>query len=94
MARPQNSPKGLFYKAKAQVEQLTVSSTTSFVAVTASGAISGATLAITGTTELPAQVTLDSVNVRTISNSTGVALQINTTGSTWAYFSTTSVQPT
>jgi len=34
------------------------------------------------------------IAIQFISNSTGVALAINTTGTTWKYLSATSIQPT
>lgn len=83
MARAQNAPNGLFVKEKVQSTQLAVSSTAT---------LSGATT-VSGVTTLPTQVTLGTVNVRSVSNSTGVAFQINTTGTTWVYVSTTTVQP-
>ena len=40
-----------------------------------------------------ARLTLNSMDMRLASNSTGVGLQINTTGTTWLWTSTTSVGP-
>lgn len=47
---------------------------------------------------LPPVATLPStdkgISIQFISNSTGVALAVNTTGTTWKYLNVTSIQPT
>lgn len=48
----------------------------------------------TGLTLAATQITGGTVSVRTVSNSTGVGLQLNSTGTTWVWFNTTTAQPT
>ena len=80
MGRPQNSPRGMFAKSRVDIgpRQLTANST-GFVV---------------GTTESAIPTTDDGAAFTIISNSTGVAMAINSTGTTWKYLNVTSVQPT
>ena len=101
MAHPQSSPRGLWAKERIDLgsQQLTKNST----AVLFSGGIriSGAryiTADSTGfvlTTESALPGNVDGGNQFTmISNSTGVCLAINSTGTTWKYLNVTTAQPT
>jgi len=110
MAHPQNSPRGLVDKsaatfAAATITDATITTETVTTATittlkigaagiqtfttdaTRKGLIFGAPLAAKPTTDGGAQFSM-------VSNSTGVALVVNTTGTTWKYLNVTSVQPT
>ena len=99
MARPQNAPKGLFVKDQINVgsSELTGNSTGNLLlsgGVQLSGVSTGLITATSTAVVLPgAQLTMNSMNFRMAANSTGTGLQINTTGTTWLWASTTSVGP-
>lgn len=102
MARPQNSARGLFAKARVDVgsQQVTYSATHAIFSggITISNA-QGITANSTGlvfgnaASALPGAVD-NGVLVGVGSNSTGVFLFVNSTGTTHKYFNLTSVQPT
>lgn len=93
MAHPQNSPRGLF--AKRQVRLGDSSGNTLDLTNDANGLIvSGAQFkSDSAASALPGNVDAGAA-FRLISNSTGVALGVNTTGTTWKYLNVTSAQPT
>lgn len=82
MAHPQNSPRGLTSHKRLDIGD---------VQITANGTVKGLTL--NGTAALPGNVD-GGVTFTLVTNSTGVALGVNTTGTTWKYLNVTSVQPT
>ena len=102
MAKPQNSPRGLFSKGAASITTLTAST------LTTTGAVQGATLNIAGEgalsadgtgvsysnviATLPGAVQSSSGMLCVILNSTDYAIGINTTGTTWKFLDATSVQ--
>ena len=98
MARPQNSAKGFFAKKAINVgaAALTADSTGNLelaAGLTLSGESTLLTANSTAVVSSVAQLTLDSMNMRLAANSTGTGIQINTTGTTWLWVSTTSVGP-
>ncbi len=102
MAHPQSSPFGLFAKQRIDIgsSQLTYNSTglvlsggikisaLQMLTADAVGIIHGnAVAALPGSVDGGNQWTL-------VSNSTGVAFAVNTTGTTWKYLNVTVLQPT
>lgn len=109
MTKAQNSPRGLFKKAYAEVTSLAAGTFTGTATAFGVTTLTAGTLVLgTGANS----ITSPSVGVLTLSstgkapttdkgkaiaclfNSTGVALMLNTTGTTWKYLLTTSEQPT
>lgn len=80
MAHPQNSPRGTFAKSTVYVGQTALTSPVAGV------------LAATGLSTIPSADR--GIAFGLVSNSTGVALVVNSTGTTWKYLNTTSIQPT
>lgn len=98
MANLQNSPRGVFGKAQVNVGavQLTGDSTGNLklnAGIKLSGEATLITVNSTAIVGSVAQLTLNSMNMRLAANDTGVGIQINTTGTTWLWVSTTSVGP-
>ena len=107
MARPQNSPRGLFQKERIDVgsQQLTYNSTALLISggLTAVGAVTLGSTLLSGdatgaiildtTAALPGNVSADGAGILLVSNSSGTALVINTTGTTWVYANTTTANP-
>jgi hypothetical protein len=101
MAHSQSSPFGLWAKNRIDIgaNQLTGNSTA--LLLNAGIQISGARyitadstgFILTSEAALPGSVD-GGVQFTMISNSTGVAMAVNTTGTTWKYLNTTSAQPT
>ena len=89
MARPQNSPKGLFAKNRVDVGNLEF---------TYNGTVDG--LTFTNTDDTHATAVPGNVRIATNptlvpgNNSTGRFLALNTTGTSWLFLAGTSVQPT
>lgn len=84
----QNSPKGLFAKDQVTaVQTLGLGNQTFTEDTTSGGVVFGSPASALPTHDGGAAFTV-------ISNSTGVALAVNATGTTWLYLNTTSVQPT
>lgn len=101
MARAQNSPRGLFAKNRIDIGASNLTANSTGVLFSAGVRISGARyitadstgFVVTAESSLPGNV--DGGNQFTlISNSTGVALAVNTSGTTWKYLNVTSIQPT
>ena len=100
MAKATNSPRGIFQKEAAEISALTGAT------VTATGAVQGATINVSGkgslsanssgilwsnvTTKLPGNVTVGGGCIIMLLNGTGHGLAINTTGTTWRYINTSS----
>ena len=107
MARPQNSPRGLFQKERIDIgsQSLTYNSTglilssalTTGGALTLGGALVGSdatgAVILDTTAALPGNVTAGGAGIMLVANSTGTALVINTTGTTWVYANTTTANP-
>lgn len=129
MARPQNSPRGLFQKERIDVgsQQLTYNSTALILnagiqiagagglitanstglttagtvetggALTLGGTLIGSdasgAIVLETTAVLPGDVSADGAGIMLVANSTGSALAINTTGTTWVYANTTTANP-
>ncbi len=97
----QNSPRGLFAKERIDVgsNQVTGNSTalvlSQGVKISDAQTLTGNSTGIVhGDPEAALPSTDEGAAWTIISNSTGVALAINTTGTTWKYLNVTSVQPT
>jgi hypothetical protein len=100
MASPQNSPRGRFAKERIDVgsQNFTYTST----AVVLSGGLTlggimtgsgvGGGIVLASTAALPGAVSLEGLGL--LSNSTGNAIIVNTTGTTWKYLNVTTDQPT
>jgi hypothetical protein len=101
MARSQNSPRGLFAKWQYRVPvgkgMLFDDYSTSNNLLTANSTglkvRGGAFIATNVSTALPTSED-KGIAMQLISNSTGVALVVNSTGTTWKYLNTTVNQPT
>jgi hypothetical protein len=101
MAHSQSSPRGLWAKDRIDIgaNQLTADSTA--LLLSAGIQISGARyitadstgFVLTSEAALPGDVD-GGVQFTMISNSTGVAMAINSTGTTWKYLNVTDAQPT
>jgi hypothetical protein len=101
MAHPQSSPRGLWTKNRIDIgsNQLTGDSTAlvlnagvkvsnaRYITADSTGFILTAEASLPGSVDGGNQFTL-------ISNSTGVALAVNSTGTTWKYLNVTTDQPT
>ena len=97
MTKPQNSPRGLFSKVAAAITTLTVSGVLqgNTVSIAGEGSLSADGTGVSYSnvvTALPGAVQSSSGMLCVILNSTGYALGINTTGTTWKYLDATSVQ--
>jgi hypothetical protein len=102
MAHPQSSPFGLFAKQRIDVGAMQLTANTTSLLLSGGVKISNAqqlTADSTGivhgnaVSALPGAV--DGGNQWTlVSNSTGVSLAVNTTGTTWKYLNVTTLQPT
>lgn len=100
MAHPQSSGRGYISHDRIDVgaQQLTDGTTTlslsGGISISGVQGLTGNSTAIVHANPEATLPTTDNGAAWTIiSNSTGVALAINTTGTTWHYLSTTSVQP-
>lgn len=82
MAHPQNSPRGLFTKNGVAIGGQTLTYNTTTNGLTFSNPVSAKPSTDQGNT------------ISLVKNSTGVALVVNTTGTTWKYLNVTSKQPT
>lgn len=101
MAHPQSSPRGLWAKNRIDIgaNEVTGNSTAvlfskgvqisgaRYITADSTGFILTAEAALPGNVDGGDQFTL-------ISNSTGAAMAVNTTGTTWKYLNTTDSQPT
>ena len=101
MAHPQSSPRGLWAKNRFDIgaSNMTADSTaikfSAVVMISASRYITADSTGFVLTTESSLPGNVDGGAMFTmISNSTGVCLAVNSTGTTWKYLSTTSLQPT
>jgi hypothetical protein len=101
MAHPQSSPRGLWAKNRIDIgaNQLTGDSTAlvlnqglkvsnaRYITADSTGFVLTAESALPGSVDGGVQFTM-------ISNSTGVAMAVNSTGTTWKYLNVTTDQPT
>ena len=101
MGRPQNSPRGMFAKSRVDVgaQQLTDDATNLVLSggikiSNARSLTANSTGFVAGTTESAIPTTDEGAAFTIGENSTGVFMAINSTGTTWKYLNTTSVQPT
>lgn len=91
----QNPFKGAFQKARIRTTRLltpTLDLTNS--AFTSQRTITANTTGFIMTAESTAPSTDEGAAITLVSNSTGVAVMVNSTGTTWKYLNVTSVQPT
>ena len=102
MAHPQSSPRGLWAKNRIDVGANQITGNSTALVLSAGVKVSNAqTLTANSTglvfgdpaSALPGNVD-NGVTVGVISNTTGVALFVNTTGTEHQYVNTTSIQPT
>lgn len=106
MARPQNSPRGLFAKDRIDVGAQQLTDGTTYLnlnnGIRISGAAGGLLTATAALLKVPAalQLTATTTNstarvgpgaMRFVSQSTGKLIMLNTTGTTWVYLNVTSV---
>jgi len=102
MARAQNSAKGFFQKDRIDVGSNTITYNSTALVLDAGLKVSNAQTITANSTGLvfgnPASTLPGSVDngvlIGLISNTTGVALFINSTGTTHVYLNVTSIQPT
>ena len=97
----QFSPRGLFRKSRVDVGAQQLTDGTTYLNLNNGIRISGArvlsansTAFVAGTTESAIPTTDEGAAFTIGENSTGVFMAINSTGTTWKYLNTTSVQPT
>jgi len=88
MAHPQNSPRGLFTKNRIDVSKQELYYDSTNKGLVLKNSVDTLASALPGATRNASPVVVP------ISNSTGQAFAMNVTGTTWAYFASTSVQPT
>lgn len=89
MARSQNSPRGLFAKARIDIGNLELTYNSTNKGLTFTNADDTHASAVPGNVRIATNPTIVPVN-----NSTGRCLSINTTGTTWLFLAGTTVQPT
>ena len=96
---PQNSPRGLLTKKRVDLGSdgafhLDYSANTAVLDANSSGPIlAGQLTFVDAASSLPGDLDAG-IAARVISNNTGVAIALNTTGTDWKYLNVTSVQPT
>ena len=97
---PQNSPRGLFSKKQVDIAEdggvyvHDYSTNTAVVAANSTGPIFAGQMTFTdAASSLPGNVDAG-IAVRLVSNSTGVAIALNTSGTAWKFLNVTSAQPT
>jgi len=102
MAHPQSSPRGLFAKNRIDIGSNQITGDSSGILLNAGLKISNAQLLTADSTgivhgnavsALPGSVD-GGIQWTLVSNSTGVAFAVNTTGTTWKYLNVTTLQPT
>lgn len=100
MAHPQSSPRGLFAKQRIDVgsQQITTDSTglvlNNGIKLSNARHLTANSTAYIGTGEAAIPTTDNGIAFTFVSNSTGVAIVVNSTGTTWKFLNVTSVQPT
>lgn len=107
MARPQNAPKGLLVKAQANLTTAVITTATITTGTITTGTITTLTvdtactitpvITSSGGITLPTVTSLPAARIapgttKFITNGTGSGLVLNTTGTTWVYLNTTTVQ--
>ena len=99
MAHPQNSPRGLHAKNRYEMGPDGVfgtpySDNTAVIDANSTGPVlAGQLTFVDAASSLPGDLD-GGVALKLISNSTGVAVGVNTTGTTWKFLNVTTAQPT